>query len=455
MADNKKISQLKTSVLSRSLSFAKLGLNAGLKFAATKVMNNSMDDFLNSQSVKLASELGQLKGSAMKAGQLLSIYGEHFLPEEANRVLKTLQNDSPQVEWNVMKKHIDNYLKPEKLDLIEINPEPIGSASMGQVYSAVIKKTGERIALKVQYPGVEKAIDSDVAALKKILSISKIIPSEIKTDGLFDEIKSMLRQELNYETEALLTKKYRELVQNDDRFIVPKVFDEFSNHYVLATEYVEGLKPDHEIIKNLSQNRKNRISENFLDLYLKEIFQWRTVQTDPHLGNYKIKLSSDSKDKIILLDFGAVKIFPDAFIDSYKKLIAGSVLNDDQIFVEGSKQLGFITESDDPEYIHVFKKFCNDTVEPFWDYTDIRNDQKKISHDGTYDWKKTDLPTRIVKSAFQFKNYKLRTPPQELIFLDRKTAGVFMFLNSMGAIINARQIILPYLASYAEGSIVN
>jgi len=88
MPENKKLSQIKSSLVSRSLSLAKLGLNAGLKYAGTKIANTPFEDFLNSQAVEIAKEFGELKGSLMKAGQMLSMYGEYFLPPEANQVLK-------------------------------------------------------------------------------------------------------------------------------------------------------------------------------------------------------------------------------------------------------------------------------------------------------------------------------------------------------------------------------
>ena len=444
MSDTKKLKQIKTSALSRSLSLAKLGLSAGIKYASTKITNSPLDEFLNSQAVQLTKELGQLKGSAMKAGQMLSMYGEHFLPPEANKVLKTLQSDSPPVDWEVMKKYLDTYLEKTLLDELEIQTEPIGSASMGQVYLAVIKSTGAKIALKIQYPNVEKAIDSDVAAIKRILSLAKILPSGIDTTGIFEEIKTMLRQELDYVSEAKLTEDYAKLIGDDTRFIVPKVFQRYCTNKVLATEYIEGLKADHPIVQNLSQARKNKLAENFLDLYFKELFLWRLIQTDPHLGNYKIQLDSKGLDRIVLLDFGATKLFSNDFLSHYKKMIKGAIDNDDDSFFAGATGLGFINKTDTDEYVQVFKKFCHETVEPFWDYNDIRNVAKKVKPDGTYNWKANDLPTRVVKSAFQFRKFDLRTPPQDLLFLDRKTAGVFMFLNSLNAEINARKIISPY-----------
>ena len=135
----------------------------------------------------------------MKAGQMLSVYGEHFLPEEVNTILKKLQTDSTPIAWEQMHKVLVQQLGEEKLSLLEIKEEPIAAASMGQVYLATIKKTKQTLALKVQYPGVDKAIDSDLNALRKILLVSQILPSHSNFEDIFKEIRMMLHYEVDYE----------------------------------------------------------------------------------------------------------------------------------------------------------------------------------------------------------------------------------------------------------------
>lgn len=428
----KKLTKIKSSVFARSLSLAKLGLNAGIKYTSHKLTNSSVDSFLVSQASVLTKEFGELKGSIMKAGQMLSMYGEHFFPPEAVKTLKSLQSDSPAVEWPLMLRHLENYLDPSLLAELSIDPEAIGIASMGQVHLATGKKTGQKIALKIQYPDLEKAIDSDVAALRKILSLTKILPAGLDLTNVFEEIRTMLHQELDYEHEAQQTLHYRKLLLNDERFVVPEVILKYSNSKVLATGFVEGLRPDHLLVQSLSEKRRNRLSENFIDLYFREIFEWNFVQTDPHLGNYKVQIDSHGEDRLVLFDFGATKKFESVFITSYRRMIKGAILENPEIFFSGAKGLGFVIDGDKPEYIRAFQDFCYETVEPF-------------KGAGAYDWKKNDLPNRIVRNALQFRHFDLRSPPRDILFLDRKTAGVFTFLSVLGANINARKIIDPYL----------
>ena len=382
--------------------------------------------------MSVTKEFGELKGSLMKAGQMLSMYGEHFLPPNAIHILKTLQSDSPPVEWSFMHQHLESYLDVKLIEELDINPESIGSASIGQVHLATIKATGQKVALKIQYPDIEKAIDSDLAVLKKILLLANMLPKGVDLTTIFLEIKTMLTQELDYTLEAQQTTRYRELIGADKRYVVPDVFLRYSNSKVLATEYIEGLKSDHILVQNLSEARRNRLAENFIELYFKEIFLWNFVQTDPHLGNYKIQIDSLGSDRLVLLDFGAAKYFNSPFIENYRLMIKGAIIEDLKIFMAGARGLGFVIDGDTEEYIKTFQNFCYETVEPF-KATD------------TYHWKMNDLPNRVVKNALKFKNFKLRTPPQDILFLDRKTAGVFTLLSVLGANINARKIIDPYL----------
>lgn len=382
----------------------------------------------------------------MKAGQMLSMYGEHFLPPEANELLKSLQAESPALDWPVIEKELRKRMTADQLNRLDIDPQPIGSASLGQVHRARIKETGEWIALKIQYPGVEKAIDSDLRALKSIFNLMKFLPRGKLTDHIFSEVRDMLIQEIDYELEARETENYRERLKDDPRFIVPRVHHEFCADRIIATSYEKGFKPDEAIIRNLSQERRNRLSMAFLELYFKELFEWGIVQTDPHLGNYRIRLSPKGDDQLILLDFGAVRKYPPEFLHPYYRMVGASYVNDRQRLKAAAMELRFLTDEDSPILRELFEEFCLMTVEPFLPYDDPRNIENRIASDGTYDWGSSDLPQRLTRKVFQMiQKFELRPPPREILFLDRKTGGVFIFLKVLGARINARDLLLRYM----------
>ncbi len=452
--DKTSLKKIRTSFLSRSGALAKLGIQMTTGYTRHKVgsLLSSKEnearwlDFLKKQAGLLSSEIGDLKGSLMKAGQMLSVYGEYFLPPEVNQFLKTMQSESKPLEWEAIEKHLKTYLTKAQLADLEIEKEALASASLGQVHRARVKSTQELIVLKIQYPNVDRAIDTDLKALKTFINFLGILPANLDLKPLFAEVKEMLVQEMDYRQEAQMTKEFAERLKKDPRFIIPRVIDEFCSEKVLATSFERGLRVDDPLIQSLSIERRNRLASNFLDLYFKELFQWETLQTDPHAGNYRLRINPSGSDQIILFDFGATRKFDPKFMNAYHHMVKGAVMSDEKMFLKASHDLKFLRKDDPEQLTDAFKEFCYETVEPFLEPTDARRNALAMDDQGLYDWKKTDLPQRISAKVLKIlREFPLRTPPRELVFLDRKTGGVFVFLHMLGAKFNARKVILPYL----------
>lgn len=452
--NSKKLDRIKSNIFSRTVSLAKLSINAGAGLAGqglSKIFKSDEDgalswnQFILEQAENFSKEVGELKGSIMKAGQMLSMYGEHFFPPEVNKYFKALQQDSPALKWEAIEPLILKYLGDQKYNQLEIDREPLACASLGQVHRATIKKTGESVVLKVQYPNVDLAIDSDLRAIRTFIHLLKVLPQETSLDPVFEEIKEMLIQESDYEQEATKTEAFRQRLKNDPRFVVPKIYPEFSNKRILTSSFEKGLRIEDSLIQSLSQDRRNQLASNFLDLYFRELFTWKDLQTDPHAGNYKIRISGDGKDQWVLFDFGATRSYADEFLNAYHRMIKGALVSDTNMLKSAAKDLKFIYDNDDPLLIEKFEEFCNETVEPFLKPNDPRQ-KGPVDGDGNYDWKKTDLPQRLSKHVLEIiKDFKWRTPPREILFLDRKTGGVFIILSLLKAKMNGRPLIMEYL----------
>lgn len=457
---NKKINKIKSSVFSRSFSMAKLTLNAGASLAGYNIKNtfsskeekaDSWKGFLRSQAQAVSTELGELKGSLMKAGQMLSMYGEHFLPPEANAFLKSLQSDSPALNWTNIEPVLKKNLSTEQLAQLEIEHEALSCASLGQVHRARIKATGEEIVLKIQYPNVDKAIESDLRALKTLLGMMKLVPQDLDLESIFHEVREMLVQETNYLLEAKLTQTFYDKLKNDPRFVVPKVYTEFSNQKILATSYEHSLRADDVEIQALPASRRNQIAIHFLDLYLKELFCWGLVQTDPHIGNYGIRLGKNDQDKLVLYDFGATREYDMKFLTPYRHMIEAALHADEKNLRKAAQELQFLDPSDKSELKALFEEFCFEFVEPFLNADDPRLPNGVMDQEGNYDWKNTDLPQRLSKKILRvIRQHAWRTPPREIIFLDRKTGGVFIFMAVLRARCQGRDLLLKYLKGSAD-----
>lgn len=453
--DEKDLKSIRSSALSRGLAMLNMSVNTGSKLAMVTVGNVFRDkedrdekwqDFLKFSASNLAKELGNLKGSLMKTGQLLSVYGEHFFPPEVNSILKTLQADSKPLAWSAIKKVLVAELGSSKLQELEIDPTPINAASLGQVHRARRKSDGLEIALKIQYPGVAQAIDSDLATLRTILSISKLAPKTHSFEELFNEVRMMLHNEIDYEREAELTKEFAESLKDDPRFVIPKIIDEYCSSQVIASTLEIGDPVTSDGILGLPQHRRNKIGAAIIDLMFKEIFELRLVQTDTHFGNYRVRSDKDGNDCIILFDFGAVRKFPKRYIDPFASLIRSAISGSRKNMIQAGADLGYLRPEDADGILDLFCTMCEMVVEPF--ATECLTDAESLRRDDAvgYDWGKSDLLDRL---ALRVKDAALavrfRPPPRETVFLDRKLIGIYIFLKALKVKFGPRDVILKYL----------
>ncbi|MBX3023147.1 MAG: AarF/ABC1/UbiB kinase family protein [Bdellovibrionales bacterium] len=426
--------QIRTGILSRGLSLAKASIKAS-RMAAQGILTDR--PIWLGQVESLIAELGQLKGTAMKVGQTLSMYGEHLLPKEVNELLKTLQSNSPPLHWDAILPILEKQLGADKLSELEIEPTPVASASIGQVHRARIKATGEVLAVKVQYPGVDSAVETDLKLLKFILNVSDLVPRGPRFDQVFEEIRVMFHQEINYERELEYAQMFYRLLKDDERYIVPKPYERYCTRKILTTAFIEGVSADSSQAQALPLERRNQLGLSFLHLYLRELFEIRQMQTDPHLGNYRIHISPDGHDRLVLFDFGAVRDVPTEFLKSYALLVEGGIYEQARLVEKGGRRLGLLQPQDTLELVKDYVDLCFLLTEPF--------------KNSVYDWGASDLPKRVAAKVSRIAvSYKLRAPPRELVFLDRKLGGVFIFLSVLKCKMDGRPAVEAALKSYLK-----
>jgi predicted unusual protein kinase regulating ubiquinone biosynthesis (AarF/ABC1/UbiB family) len=210
------------------------------------------------------------------------------------------------------------------------------------------------------------------------------------------------------------------------------MLDEYSTKRVLTMELCPGVRADFAEVQSLSQERRNRLGLLFLELYLRELLEFKSVQTDPHLGNYLIQIDpAGANDKLVLLDFGAVRDVPEDFLKNYRLVIEGGISKDERLIEKAGRLLGLLQPEDGIELVKDYVELCLLLVEPF---------------DGVYDWGASDLPKRVAARVGKIAtSYRLRAPPRELVFLDRKLGGVFIFLSVLKCKVDARPIVLEIL----------
>jgi len=454
---SKTLERIKTGAFERRLSMTKIGIVAGTRFAAKSAGNffapkeqraQRQKDILTQQAHYLVDEIGKLKGSVVKIGQMMALYGEHFLPKEITDALHTLEDDTATLCWTSIYEALEDELGPEKLSQLIIEENSIGAASIGQVHRATIKATGEQICLKIQYPGVAAAVDTDLNAVKSLIKILKIVPLTEEFENWFHEIHEMMYREVDYLHEAEKTRLFGERLENDPRYIVPKVYSEFSTRRVLATSFEPGANIDSKETLGLSQDRRNKLCKAALDLCWREVFVWGEMQTDPNFGNYFVRLSDDknTEDRMVLLDFGAVRRFLPHTINPGKKIIKAAFEQDKDMLIEGILELQF-TAPNPPESVKQdLSKLCFMAIEPFTDTDRHPPPDFLINEQGEYLWGESDLAARLsLQAGLSAATRHFKVPPRELMFLMRKIMGAYTFMTVLNAEIKGIDILKPYL----------
>lgn len=447
---------LKTRPFERNIALTRLGFGAGTRIVAHSLMNvfrgeiersDADREFYRNQAQVLADELGKLKGSVMKAGQMLSLVGQYFLPEEAVAVLADLQDDTPAVDWAVVAPTLERALGRRRLAELEIDETPIAAASLGQAHRGRIRADGTEVVVKIQYPGVAESIDSDIATLSRLLLMTRLAPKGLKLDATFAEVREMLRREVDYVAEAGFTREFGRRLADDRRFVVPKVFDDYSADRVLTTSYERGLSIRDASVQGLSLPRRNAFGLAFVELFVREFFDWGLVQTDPNFGNYRFRIGERAADdRIVLLDFGATRRYERRFIDDYGDIVGGALNRDHARIERGAVAIGLM-QRDFPAAVRTaFAEMCEMIVEPFSAPDDPRVPADLRNARGDYRWGASKLPMRVANVAARNSVSRyFRVPPREIVFLHRRLAGVFIMLATLNAELSARAPLVALL----------
>lgn len=451
---------LKTRPFERNVALTKLGIGTGGHFVAHSMANlfrgaegrKAADQaFYIERATELADALGQLKGSVMKAGQMLSLYGQYFLPPEAVAVLAGLQDDTPAVDWRVVGPVLERAVGRHHLAELDIDETPMAAASLGQAHRARRRSDGLELVIKIQYPGVAEAIESDVRSLSRLVGLSRLAPRGLDLDPVFNEVREMLHREVDYDSEANFTREFHKRLEGQSAFVVPRVLSEYSTDRVLTTTFESGVSARHDSISGLGQARRSRLGHHFLKLFLTEFFEWGMVQSDPHFGNYRIRLHEDGSDQIVLLDFGATRLFGRGFIESYSDIVMGALSRDAERINRGAIAIGLMDGQFPKSVLRAFGELCMQIVEPFETPESGRVPEHLLTDQGEYRWGDSDLPMRVGRIASRNAlSMHFRVPPREIIFLHRRLAGVFIMLSTLKSELSSRDLLLEAVARPAD-----
>lgn len=266
--------------------------------------------------VQIANTLGEMKGAVMKVGQIASQYKDIFPPEVAKAISK-LQRQAPPMPFPAIQKQLEKELgQPIDNLFTSFDREPFAAASIGQVHKAILPN-GEQVVVKVQYPGVDEACESDLKQVRLALRLMGVLKIDKKLqDRLFAEIQDSLNAELNYEIEAqnlTVFKTFHEAL--DEKIIIPRVYPQYSTRRVLTLSLEQG--ESIETASTWSQDVRNQLGRRLVRALGQEIFYLKRFHCDPHPGNFAFR----EDGHVIVYDYGGVKTLNTEIIEHFKTLI--------------------------------------------------------------------------------------------------------------------------------------
>ncbi|EOD9419655.1 ABC1 kinase family protein [Vibrio campbellii] len=428
---------LPTHRISRFSKFASLATRVagnviaeGTKQIAKGNRPKAKDLLLTPQNIaRLTDQLAHLRGAAMKLGQMLSMDAGDILEPELADILSRLRSNADPMPAKQLNGVMENALGTNwKTEFLSFNFKPIASASIGQVHQAY-SDAGDNLAVKVQYPGVRKSIDSDVDNVGTLLKVVGLIPESVDYKGLLEEAKKQLHDEADYAREAHFAIRYHDALKDHPHFVVPKIHTESSSDAVLAMEFIDGSPI--EQIEHYDQSTRDFVMHSLLELLFRELFEFKMVQTDPNFANY---LYIENTRQIGLLDFGATREYSEQFSTGYRQAFASVVNDDEQGLNNALEQIGFFSKTIMPAQRQAILDLVKMACEP-------------MLVDEPYDFKASGLAQKLREAGtiLSMEQDYWHTPPADALFLHRKIGGMYLLAARIGAKVNIRQLVSPYL----------
>ncbi|GAC20206.1 ABC1 kinase family protein [Paraglaciecola arctica] len=381
-----------------------------------------------SNVMRVADQLAQMRGAAMKVGQMISMDAGDMLPAELADLLARLRSDAK----SMPEKELIGLLEAQwgegwQKKFIQFPLQPIAAASIGQVHK-VITQDLKRLAVKIQYPGIKQSINSDVDNVATLIKMTGLLPKGLDIKPLLAEAKKQLHDEADYELEGRYLDKYAAVIENDDAFIMPVLDKEFSSDTILAMSFVDGL-PIEQLI-DAPQETRDQVMSQLMRLFFKELFDFQLVQTDPNFANYQY---DQETQKIVLLDFGATRTYTSQMAEGYRQLMQGASQHNKEMVRQAILDIGLI-RLDLPENVQQnITNLAYMACEPLYAAS-------------PYDFAGSDLSSRLQQQGMQLgleKQYA-HTPSANAIFLHRKLGGLFLLAIKLKAKVDMQSLFAPY-----------
>ena len=424
----KTIDSIPTSKISRASKLVTTGAKVGVNYLKyygdklTKTENEARLKLNESNAEDIYDSLKQLKGSALKVAQMLSME-KSILPQAYVEKFSLAQFSVPPLSPPLVIKTFKNYFGKLPNELYDsFNSTSVNAASIGQVHLA--EKNGKKLAVKIQYPGVAQSIASDLALVKPIAMKMFNIKGK-DSDKYFKEVEGKLIEETNYVLEVAQSKEVSEACSHIPNLLFPQYYEELSSDRIITMDYMQGEHLSEFTAYNNDQEKANQLGQALWDFYMYQIHKLKKVHADPHPGNFLVS----SKAQLIALDFGCMKTIPQDFYNPYFELAKPENITNLDFFVKKRYELEILSldlnEDEAKFFTEMFHELLSLFTQPF--------------HAETFDFSDAEFFGKITELGQRYsKNTELRKMngnrgSKHFIYMNRTFFGLYNLMFDLKA----------------------
>ncbi|UGS20465.1 ABC1 kinase family protein [Flavobacterium cyclinae] len=424
----KTIDSIPTSKIQRASKLIQTGAKVGVNYLKyygdkiTKTEEEAKESLNKNNAADIYDSLKQLKGSALKVAQMLSM-DKNILPRAYVEKFSLAQFSVPPLSAPLVNKTFKNYFGKQPNEIYDtFNATSINAASIGQVHQAT--KDGKKLAVKIQYPGVAESISSDLALVKPI-AIKMFNIKGKDSDKYFKEVEDKLIEETNYINEVKQSMDMAEACQNIPNLIFPKYYPEWSSEKIITMDWMTGEHLSEFTSHNTDAEKSNILGQTLWDFYMFQMHNLRKVHADPHPGNFLI--TEDTK--LVALDFGCIKEVPNDFYMPYFELAKKENLNNPEFFQSKLYELEILRKEDTKEEVEFFTEMFHELLSLF--ARPFHVEEFDFS-DEEFFGQIADLGERYSKNT-ELRNMNGNRGSKHFIYINRTFFGLYNLMHDLKA----------------------
>ncbi|MEO8794360.1 MAG: AarF/ABC1/UbiB kinase family protein [Daejeonella sp.] len=420
----KEQNSIPTSKTERSARFVKTGFKVGgnyIKHYSKKLFNPDLNkDELNlDNATDIYNSLSELKGSALKVAQMLSM-DKNILPKAYVDQFSLSQYNAPPLSGPLIVRTFSKYFGKTPDEIFDkFNLKSSNAASIGQVHEAFLN--GKKLAVKIQYPGVGDSISSDLKMVKPF-AFRLLGMSQKELEIYMNEVEEKLLEETDYELELLQSIKFSAACKGIENLVFPEYYPELSSKRIITMDWLDGMHLKEFLNTNPSQELRNKIGQALWDFYNFQQHELRAVHADPHPGNFLITPDG----KLGIIDFGCVKQMPDDFYYPFFALTATDMLSNKEDTMRAFRELEMIQKNDDPQQIEFYYQSYKEMIELF-------AQPYMFSY---FDFSKDDFFEKLYgygEKISKMPEFKQPRGVKHFIYVNRTNFGLYNILHDLGA----------------------